>query len=305
MADTDWRGAPSHLRSVRDLVRFGVSAFGRAGLSFGHGSDNAFDEAVYLVLSSLKLPLDRIEPFWDAHLTRAEVATVLDVLERRCRGTPAAYLTGEAWLGPYRFTVDERVIVPRSLIAESLLEGLEPWIPDPDRVRRILDLCTGSGCLAILAAHAFPAASVDAVDISPDALAVAEINVTEHGLSERVRLIASDLYAELAGQRYDLIISNPPYVNDESMAHLPAEYRAEPDLALRGGPDGLDLVDRILAGAPAALSARPEGILVVEIGHEREHFERRYPRLSPTWLSTSAGDDSVFMVSRSDLADRS
>ena len=288
------------LITVRDWLRFAVSRFNEAQLFFGHGSDNAFDEAAYLILHTLHLPLDRLDPFLDASLTHGESEEIQAVIERRVRERiPAAYLTHEAWLGEHRFYVDERVIVPRSFIAELLNEQLSPWVEDPDEVTRALDLCTGSGCLAILAALAFPNAEVDAVDLSKDALEVAARNVADYDLADRVTLVESDLFAALRGRSYDLIISNPPYVNAESVAALPPEYQAEPALALGSGEDGLDATRRILAQAKAHLN--PGGVLVVEIGHNRDALEAAFPALPFTWLDTSAGDQFVFMLRREDL----
>ena len=288
------------LITVRDWLRFAVSRFNEAKLFFGHGSDNAFDEAAYLILHTLHLPLDRLEPFLDASLTHGEAESVKAVIERRVNARiPAAYLTGEAWLTGHRFRVDERVIVPRSFIAELLADQLAPWVEDADKVSSVLDLCTGSGCLAILAAEAFGQAQVDAVDLSADALAVAALNVADYGLDERIRLVESDLFAALEGRTYDVIISNPPYVNAESVAALPAEYQAEPALALGSGSDGLDATRRILAAAPAHLN--PGGVLVVEIGHNRDVLEAAYPALPFTWLDTAGGDQFVFMLRREDL----
>jgi ribosomal protein L3 glutamine methyltransferase len=292
--------AETELSTLRDLLRFAVSRCNEAQLFFGHGADNAWDEAVYLLLHTLHLPLDRLEPFLDARLTRDERAAVLRVLERRIsERLPVAYLTHEAWLGDYRFYVDERVIVPRSFIAELLREQLTPWIDDPGAITAVLDLCTGSACLAILAAHAFPAATIDAVDLSPQALAVARRNVADYDLGERIRLVEGNLFAGLKNQRYDLIIANPPYVNAASMATLPAEYRREPELALASGEDGLDLTRAILAAAREHL--RPDGLLIVEIGHNREQLEAAFPTTPFTWLDTTAGDQYVFMLQRADL----
>ena len=222
------------------------------------------------------------------------------VIERRVRERiPAAYLTHEAWLGEHRFYVDERVIVPRSFIAELLQAQLVPWLDAPDEVTRALDLCTGSGCLAILAALAFPNAEVDAVDLSADALEVAAKNVADYGLTDRVGLVESDLFAALAGRSYDVILSNPPYVNAESVAALPPEYQAEPALALGSGEDGLDATRQILANAKSHLN--PGGLLVVEIGHNRDVLEAAYPTLPFTWLDTESGDQFVFMLRREDL----
>ncbi len=294
--------AAAELVTVRDWLRFAVSRFTEAGLHFGHGTHDAYDEAAYLALHALRLPLDRLEPFLDARVTRAEAAALAALLDRRVQERiPAAYLTGEAWLGDLRFKVDPRVIVPRAFIAELLRERLSPWVADPDAVATVLDLCTGSGCLAIAAALAFPSARVDAVDISADALAVARENVAAYGLHERVRLVRSDLFAALRGERYDVIVSNPPYVDAPSMRALPAEYRHEPRIALAGGKDGLAFVRRILGAARAHLT--DDGILIVEIGHNRDALEAAYPHLAFTWLDTSAGDEHVFLLRRSELPD--
>lgn len=290
----------SELITVRDYLRYAVSRFSAADLFFGHGSDNAWDEAVYLTLHTLHLPLDRLEPFLDARLLPKERAALLDIYHRRCdERLPAAYLTHEAWLGEHRFYVDERVIVPRSFIAELLGEQLSPWIDDPWAVGSALDMCTGSGCLAILTALAFPNAEVDAADLSPDALAVATRNVADYGLEDRVALHRSNAFAALAGKRYDLIISNPPYVNAESVAALPPEYLHEPELALGSGDDGLDFTRVLLAQAREHLN--PGGLLVVEIGHNREALEAAYPTVPFTWLDTQAGDEYVFLLHAEDL----
>lgn len=290
------------LVTMRDWLRFAVSRFNEANLFFGHGCDNAFDEAVYLILHTLHLPLDRLEPFLDASLTHGEAQQVQSVIERRIHERlPAAYLTNEAWLGTHRFYVDERVIVPRSFIAELLHEQLVPWLENPDEVTHVLDLCTGSGCLAILAALAFPHAQVDAADLSREALAVAAKNVADYGLADRIELVESDLFTALDGRTYDVILSNPPYVNAESVAALPPEYQAEPALALGSGEDGLDATRQILAAAKAHLN--PGGLLVVEIGHNRDALEAACPALPFTWLDTEGGDQFVFMLRREDLAD--
>jgi ribosomal protein L3 glutamine methyltransferase len=288
------------LRCIRDLLRYAVSRFNQAGLNFGHGSDNAYDEAAYLILHTLHLPLDRLEPFFDAVLLPEEILNVLSVIERRAsERLPAAYITQEAWLGECRFYVDERVIVPRSHIAELIDEGFTTWLPDSDKVKRALDLCTGSGCLAILLALAFPGATVDGADVSVGALQVARRNVDDYGLSKRVKLVQSDLFDGLVGTRYQLIVSNPPYVDEASMRSLPQEYQHEPVQALAGGKDGLDLVRRILEQARKQLS--PGGVLVVEIGNGRQAVEAAFPDLQPTWLETRAGGDQVFLIERDQL----
>ena len=286
--------------TVRDLLRYAVSRFNAAGLAFGHGSDNAYDEAAYLILHTLHLPLDTLEPFFDARLLPSEVDAVLAVIARRAdERVPAAYITHEAWMHGRRFYVDERVIVPRSFIGELLDDGLQPYVADPDEVSAVLELCTGSASLAILAAHAFPNADVDAVDISAHALEVARLNITEYGLDDRIALFEGDLFAPLPERSYDVIIANPPYVNSASMAELPAEYRHEPELALAGGEDGMDIVRRIIGESRNWLT--DEGVLIVEIGNERAHVEAAFGGLELVWLPTSAGEDSVFLIQASDL----
>jgi ribosomal protein L3 glutamine methyltransferase len=292
--------ATHDLETLRDWLRHAVTRFGEAKLAFGHGMSNAYDEAAYLLLHALHLPLDRLEPFLDAKLTQPERAHLAQLFERRIdQRVPAAYLTHEAWLGDFRFYVDERVIIPRSFIAELLPDGLAPWVDAPERVLAALDLCTGSGCLAILLAHAYPAADVDAVDVSSDALAVAQRNVSDYGLADRINLIRSDLFGNLPEKSYDLIISNPPYVTAMAMEELPPEYRHEPVLALAGGDDGLDAVRTIVKEAPRFLG--PGGTLVVEIGHNRAAAELAFPRLPFVWLETASSSDSVFLVRREDL----
>jgi ribosomal protein L3 glutamine methyltransferase len=287
--------ARKELHTVRDLLRFAVSRFNEAGLSFGHGCDNAFDEAAFLILHTLHLPVDQLDPFLDARLLESERSAVLALIDRRVRQRlPTPYLTHEAWLAGHAFYVDERVIVPRSFIAELLGDQLAPWLDDPESVTRVLDLCTGSGCLAILAALAFPQASVDGVDISPPAIEVAHRNVATYELADRVEILHSNLFAALEGRRYDLIISNPPYVNAASMGTLPPEFQHEPLLALAGGADGLDLVRIILREAREHLT--PNGLLVVEIGHNRRELEASYPDTPFTWLETGGGNEHVFLL---------
>lgn len=269
-----------------------------AGVSYGHGTTNAFDEAAWLLLWRLGLPLDALDDEAGRTLTDAEAAAVdALVAERIATRKPAAYLTGEAWLQGLPFHVDERVIVPRSLIAEVLADGsAEPWMTAEPA--RILDLCTGNGSLAVLAALAWPQAQVDATDLSADALVVARRNVERHGVADRVHLRQGDGLAAAPG-RYDLVLCNPPYVNRASMQALPAEYRAEPALALDGGEDGMAFIRPLLRDLPAHLN--PGGLLLLEIGHERDHFEAAFPHLQPVWLSTSAGDDAVLLLTREHL----
>lgn len=294
-------GSREALQSVRDLIRYAVSRFNEQKLFFGHGSDNAWDEAVYLVLHALHLPPDQLEPFMDARVLPSEREAALSLIDLRCEHRlPAPYLTHEAWLQGYTFHVDQRVIVPRSPIAELLMNQLSPWIADPFEITGILDLCTGSGCLAIIAAHQFPEAFVDATDISKDALDVALINVEKHGMQDRLNLHHGSLYDPLpVSAQYDLIISNPPYVNSASMLKLPPEYRHEPSLALAGGDDGMDLVRTIIEQAPTHL--RDNGLLLIEIGHERAYFEAAFPDLEPIWLDTAEASDQILLLTKEQL----
>ncbi len=291
---------PAELLTLRDWLRWAVSRFNEAGLFFGHGTDNAYDEAAYLILHTLHLPIDRLEPFLDARLTAAEGLAVFNILQQRvARRIPSAYLTHEAWLGDFRVYVDERVIVPRSYFAELLAEDLAPWVEDPAAIGDALDLCTGSGCLAILMAHAFPNARIDAVDVSEDALAVARRNVADYRLEDRVHVLRSDLLDDLGDRRYDLIICNPPYVTAASMAALPPEYRREPALALASGEDGLDAVRRIIATAGRHLT--PAGLLLVEVGHNADLVEAAFPDLPFTWIDTASGEGKIFLLTQPQL----
>ncbi|WP_374592397.1 50S ribosomal protein L3 N(5)-glutamine methyltransferase [Aquabacterium sp.] len=269
-----------------------------AGVAFGHGTTNAFDEAAWLVLWALKLPLDALDDEARRPVTPDEQASIDTLVEQRISTRkPAAYLTHEAWLQGVPFYVDERVIVPRSFIAELLADGsIDGWLSE--QTHRVLDLCTGNGSLAVLAAMAYPDVVVDAADISEDALAVARINVERHALTDRITLHQSNLLDALH-ERYDLILCNPPYVNSTSMAALPDEYRAEPELALAGGSDGMNLVRQLLRDAPSRMS--DDAVLVLEIGNEREHFERAFSHLEAYWLDTSAGHDQVLLLTRQAL----
>lgn len=297
--DTLFRQAESSLHTLRDFLRFAVSRFQQAGLVFGHGSDNAHDEAAYLILHTLHLPLDMLEPYLDAALLADEKTELLGKLRERIeQRVPVAYITQHARQGDFDFYVDERVIVPRSFIYELLGEPLSPWIEYPELVHRALDLCTGSGCLAIQMAAHYPAAQIEAVDISLDALEVAAVNVEDYGLQERIQLVHTDLFEGLEGT-YDLIVSNPPYVDAESVDALPEEYLHEPELALGSGEDGLDATREILLQAAKFLN--PRGVLLVEIGHNRDVLEREYPELPFVWLDTSGGDGFVFLLTREQL----
>lgn len=293
---------PEELMSVRDWLRYTVSRMRGANVAFGQGFVDAYDEAAYLVLHTLHLPLDRLEPFLDAALTADECAQLAQIIDRRVTSRePAAYITGEAWLGPLRFRVDPRVIIPRSHLFELMQDGFEPWLDDmADGPCRILDLCTGSGCLAIAAAHCFPGAQVDAVDLSSDALDVATLNVADHDLAGRLELLRGDLFAPLKDRRYDLILSNPPYVTDAAMAALPDEFRREPAMALGAGVDGMDIVRRIVADAGRHLN--PGGILLVEVGHNQAETEQALPGLPLVWLDTSSASAPVFLLRAEDFA---
>ncbi len=286
------------LFTLRDCIRWSASRFAEAGLCFGHGTDNAFDEAFALALPALGLPFD-LDPEWlDARLTRTERQGLVDLTLRRVRERkPLAYLSGRAWFAGLEFVVDERVLVPRSPIAELIANGFEPWLPRPPA--RILDLCTGSGCIAIACALAFPEAQVDAVELSGDALAVARLNRGRHGLDDQLELLQGDLFAPCAGRRYDLIVSNPPYVHPQEYADLPAEFRAEPRIGLEADDEGLAVVNRILAEAAAYLSA--DGVLVVEVGSSALALTERWPELPFTWVEFEHGGDGVFVLQRAQL----
>ena len=295
-----WENAAVQLLTVRDLIRFSVTTFESAKLFFGHGYPGPVEEASYLVLHALQLPLDQRALWQDARLMPEERQRALGLVRRRVEErVPAAYITQEAWLGPFRFYVDARVIVPRSFIADALDGGLDAWIPDFEVLTRVADICTGGGSLAILLALKCPAARVDAVDLSADALSVAAKNVADYQLSNQIHLMQGNLFEGLTHGAYDLIISNPPYVDAKAMAELPNEYRSEPEMALASGADGLDHVRRLIADAPEFLNA--EGLLVVEIGHQRAVLEAAFPDIPFVWLDLPGGDSYVFVVRREDL----
>jgi ribosomal protein L3 glutamine methyltransferase len=291
------------LLTVRDWLRYAVSSFNAAELVYGHGTETALDEAAFLILHTLRLPIDHLDPWLDARVLPADRRALRNVIHRRISTRkPAAYLTKEAWVGSCSFYTDERVIVPRSYIGELLRDSLAGVVPEPITVKRILDLCTGSGCLAILAALSFTSADVDASDVSDEALAVAERNIGDYALENRIELIRSDLFDGLAARRYDLILANPPYVSDERMAAFPPEHAAEPAIAHAGGSDGLDIVRRILAQAVDHLT--PDGVLVVEVGTGREILEREYPQMPFLWLDTAKSQGEVFALSRTSMRSR-
>lgn len=289
--------------TLQELLAQAEARLAAANLAYGHGTTNAHDEAAWLVLWRLGLPLDTDLDAHAADAVGADAATAALALidQRITTREPAAYLTQEAWLQGVPFHVDRRAIVPRSFIAELIADGgIDPWLSDT--TVRVLDLCTGNGSLAVLAAMAWPEVRITGADLSRDALEVARINVDKHGLADRIALIESNGLAACPGP-WDLILCNPPYVNTNSMAELPPEFRAEPELALAGGEDGMDFIRALLRDAPSRLS--PQGVLVLEIGHERAHFDAAFPRLSPVWLSTTAGDDQVLLLTRDDLQEAS
>ena len=289
------------MTTVLELIEAGARQLDQAGVAFGHGTTNAFDEAAWLVLWQLGLPIDDLDSVANRPVALVQRSQIATLLEARIKTRqPAAYLTREAWLQGVPFYVDERTIVPRSFIAELIADGaIDPWLGAD--TRRVLDLCTGNGSLAVLAAMTWPDVQIDAADLSADALAVARINVDKHQLADRIRLIESDGLTNCDGP-YDLILCNPPYVNAASMNALPAEFLAEPELALAGGADGMDFIRPLLAAAPARMSAG--AVLVLEIGNERGHFEAAFPRLEAVWLDTSAGEDQVLLVTREALVHR-
>lgn len=289
------------LTTIRDWMRYAVSQFEASDIFYGHGTDNSYDEAVWLIMSGLHLPTETLDNFLDAVITKQERKHLAHLIDQRVtKRTPTAYLVREAWLHDFKFYVDERVIVPRSFIAELLLDdSLSPWIEFPEMIQSAADICTGSGCLGVLLAHAFPSAMVDIVDISPDAIAVSNINIANYVLEEQVTAIQSDMFTALSGKTYDIIISNPPYVDASSMARLPSEYRNEPQLALGSGTAGLDHTHTLLREAANYLT--DGGVLIVEIGHNRDALYEAYPNVPFTWLDTSGGDQFVFIISKQDL----
>lgn len=290
----------ANLLTIRDVTRWAMTEMEKNSISLGHGTEDFWEEATFLVMRTLKLPFDRLQAFWEAHLTPEELEEVLCNIDLRVHmKKPVPYLIKEAWLSEHCFYVDERVLIPRSFIAELLEESLSPWIEDPESVTSVLDMCTGSGCLAILAAETFPNAKVTGADVSPDALDVAVINRKRFGMEDTLELVETDLFENLQGRKYDLIISNPPYVTQAAMAALPKEYQHEPELALGAGVDGMDIMRRMMPVLADHLTEN--GIAVIEIGDGREAFEAIWPELPVTWLTTSGGDDMVFMVKAEDL----
>jgi ribosomal protein L3 glutamine methyltransferase len=290
----------SELFTIRDWIRFAVSEFEASTIFYGHGTDNAYDEAVWLVMSALHLPLDTVENFLDARLIPAEREKLAGFIEERVtKHTPTAYLLKEAWLQGFKFYVDERVLIPRSFIAELLVQDLSPWIEYPEMIESAADICTGSGCLGILLANSFPNAAIDVIDISQDAIDVCNINIENYGLQPQVTAIKSDMFNALAGKSYDVIISNPPYVDAPSMATLPKEYQNEPQLALGSGDAGLDHTHTLLREAANYLN--DGGLLIVEVGHNRDALEAAYPNIAFNWLEVSSGNQFVFLLTKEQL----
>lgn len=297
---TDHEVQQCRLQTIRDVVRYAMTQFETHKIFYGHGCANAYEEAYFLVARTLKLGFEDLDRFWDARVSNAELKLLLERIHLRAvEKLPMPYILKESWLVDHQFYCDERVLIPRSYIAELLKDELAPWVSDAERVTRVLDLCTGSACLGILAAEAFPNAKIDCIDISKEALAVGKINVAEYGMEDRIELIESDLFNAIPDRQYDVIISNPPYVTTEAMNNLPGEYQHEPALALGAGDDGLDIVRRMLAEASSHLT--PKGVLVVEVGDGRAACEEAYPRIPFTWLATEAEEEMVFLLRKEEL----
>lgn len=300
LTDAQREDAEHTLETINDWLRWATSQFSGHGLFFGHGTDNAWDEAVALVLPALHLPMDAPNTLLGSRLTTAEKLHLSVLIAKRINErTPVAYLTNQAYFAGMPFYVDERVLVPRSPFAELISQQFSPWVQEPENVMRILDMCTGSGCIAIALAQAFENALVDAVDISPDALAVADINIQDYQLQDRVLPILSDVFSGVGQEKYDLIIANPPYVDAEDMGDLPQEFHHEPELGLASGEDGLDVTRQLLANASQHLT--DNGLLFVEVGNSMVHMEALYPEVPFTWLEFEQGGLGVFMISKADL----
>lgn len=302
---TMYAQATQELHTIRDWLRFAVSQFENSDIFYGHGTDNSYDEAAWLIMSALHLPMETLNNFLDARLTKPERDKLAQFIEQRItQHTPTAYLLKEAWLQGFKFYVDERVLIPRSFIAELLANDLSPWIEFPEMIESAADICTGSGCLGVLLANSFPNAAIDVIDISQDAIDVCNINIANYGLENQVTAIKSDMFSALKDEnhvrkKYDIIISNPPYVDAPSMAALPAEYQNEPQLALGSGTAGLDHTHTLLREAANYLN--DDGILIVEIGHNREALEAAYPNTMFNWLETSSGNEFVFLLTKDQL----
>ena len=288
-----------NLRTIRDFIRFAVTTLEGSAATYGQGTESAFDEACFLVLRALSLPLNSLDFFADASVTQAEREKIIYYIDRRAKQRiPSSYLLNEAWLRDYKFFVDKSVLIPRSHISDIIFDQIDAWFPPQSDINQILDLCTGSGCLAILAAERFPEATVTCSDLSAEAIEVAQKNINDYELNTQISAVQSDLFENVEG-KFDLIISNPPYVDQKSMEQLPPEFKHEPHIALHGGDDGTDLLSQIIEAAPAYLN--DEGILIMEVGRDREALERRFPKLAFTWIETQSGRDFVFLLTRADL----
>jgi ribosomal protein L3 glutamine methyltransferase len=289
-----------NLKTIRDFIRFAVTTFEGSAAAYGQGTQSAFDEACFLVLRALSLPLNSLDFFADASVSQGEREKITHYIDRRAKQhIPASYLLNEAWLRDYKFFVNESVLIPRSHISDIIFDQIDAWLPLQNNINQVLDLCTGSGCLAILAAERFPEAAVTCSDLSAEALEVAQKNINDYELNTQISAVQSDLFENIEG-KFDLIISNPPYVDQKSMQQLPPEFKHEPHIALHGGDDGTDLACKIIQSAPAYLNK--EGILIMEVGRDREALERRFPELAFTWIETQSGRDFVFLLTRADLA---
>ena len=287
------------LKTIRDLIRFAITTLEGSAAAYGQGTESAFDEACFLVLRALSLPLNSLDFFADASVTRDEREKIIYYIDQRAKQhIPASYLLNEAWLRDYKFFVNESVLIPRSHLSDIIFDQIDAWLPPQSDVGQVLDLCTGSGCLAILAAEQFPEATITCSDLSAEALQVAQKNINDYELNTQISAVESDLFENIEG-KFDLIISNPPYVDQKSMDQLPPEFKYEPQIALHGGDDGTDLVCQIIQSAPAYLNE--EGILIMEVGRDREVLERRFPELTFTWIETQSGRDFVFLLTLADL----
>ncbi|AFZ83551.1 adenine-specific DNA-methyltransferase [Candidatus Kinetoplastibacterium blastocrithidii TCC012E] len=290
----------NQLRTLRDIIRYTTTIFNKSGIFFGHGSDNAYDEAIYLILHSLSLPVDNLDIFLDSNITKNEIRKILYLINKRIRlRIPASYLTKESLLQGYKFYINNNVIIPRSPISELIQNCLYPWVKDSESITSILDLCTGSGCLAILAAFAFQQSMLTATDISVDALRIAEKNIKHYNLQDRIKTINSDLFDKIPSYQYDIVICNPPYVNTLSLNNLPEEYLHEPIIALDGGDDGMHLIKRILKKVKSFLKS--DGILVLEIGNEYNNFMKHFQNINPTWVTTSNTENNIMLLNKAQI----
>lgn len=291
----------TELKTLRDIIRYTTTIFNKSGIFFGHGSDNAYDEAVYLILHSLNLPADNLDTFLDSTITKNEIRKILHLISKRVNlRVPVSYLTEESLLQGYKFHINKNVIIPRSPISELIQNCLYPWVKDPESITSILDLCTGSGCLAILSALAFQESILTATDISVEALKIAEKNINYYNLQDRIKIINSNLFDDIPTYQYDIIICNPPYVNTQSLNNLPKEYLHEPIIALDGGSDGMNVIKEILKKAKSFL--KKDGILVLEIGNEYNNFINSFQNINPTWVTTANTENSVMLLNKEQIS---